>query len=86
MGAVMERPADVGQMAQRILDHQRIYTEQSQAMSELFRRVMDGAALFGVDPSEAHEAVRTGRLVETHEICVWLLDINLVDRLTGGKC
>ena len=50
-------------------------------MQALFRRIHAGEVEYGVPWYEAHQAVRSGRIYETFEVCSWLLDINSLSDL-----
>jgi pyruvate-formate lyase-activating enzyme len=48
---------------------------------DLFRRIHAGEMEYGMPWQEAHAAVRSGKIHETHEVCVWLMDIALLDEM-----
>jgi hypothetical protein len=50
-------------------------------LHELFRRIHAGEVEYGVSWKEAHQAVRSGQIYETFEVCVWLFDISMLQDL-----
>jgi hypothetical protein len=52
---------------------------QLELIYDLFRRIHAGEVEYGVPWQEAHAAVRAGKIHETHDVCVWLMDIALLD-------
>ena len=54
---------------------------QLELIHDLFRRVHAGEVEYGVPWYEAHAAVRSGKIHETFEVCVWLMDINSLNDL-----
>jgi len=85
MGAVLDNPATTGQLAHRILEQQRVIAEQHRALGELVERIRRGEEYFGVSWEDAHEAVRSGMIEDSYDVCVWLLDINIFTRLANGR-
>jgi hypothetical protein len=72
----------------KVAEQIRILEEQKndpgymlEQMYALFRRIHAGELEYGVSWQEAHQAVRSGKIHETHEVCVWLIDINLLNRM-----
>lgn len=58
---------------------------QLELIYDLFRRVHAGEVEYGVPWYEAHAAVRSGQIDETHEVCVWLIDINRLNRMIANS-
>jgi hypothetical protein len=58
---------------------------QLELIHDLFRRVHVGEVEYGVPWYEAHAAVRSGKIYETFEVCVWLFDINSLNDLISGS-
>jgi hypothetical protein len=56
-----------------------------EGMYELFRRIHAGEVEYGVPWHEAHAAVRSGTIYETHEVCVWLIAINMLKRMIANS-
>lgn len=72
----------------KVAEHVRRIEEQGndpayllEQMYALFRRIHAGEVEYGVPWYEAHAAVRSGQVYETHEVCVWLIDINRLSRI-----
>jgi hypothetical protein len=54
---------------------------QLEQLRALFSRIHAGEVEYGVPWKEAHAAVRSGQIYETFEVCVWLIDINRLNRM-----
>ena len=48
-------------------------------MNELRSRVLAYEAQFGIPSSEVHEAIEDGRLVETLDVCEWIMDFEVLE-------
>ncbi|MND09925.1 hypothetical protein D3C83_336340 [compost metagenome] len=51
-------------------------------MTELRIRVLAYEAQFGIPSSEIHEAIEDGRLVETLDVCEWIMDLYALEQAT----
>ncbi len=50
--------------------------------AELRSRVLAYEAQFGISSSDIHHAIEDGRLVETLEVCEWLMDLYALEQAT----
>lgn len=48
---------------------------------ELATRIADYERRYGVPSDAVHAAIDRGELVETHEVCEWLMDVDLLQRM-----
>jgi hypothetical protein len=53
-------------------------------LQELFRRIHAGEVEYGVSWKDAHQAVRSGQIYETFEVCSWLIDIGSLNDLIAN--
>ncbi len=75
--------ADSGKVSRLTAEILRqLHDEEAQAQTlDLIRaRVEQYEADYQLDSAEIHEAIRTGRLVETHQVCQWLMDYHVLLR------
>lgn len=73
---VEELRASAVALATEVMDQLEDPRVQLAALQQLFQRIHTGELEHGIPWQEAHQAVRTGRLSETFDVCVWLLDIS----------
>lgn len=50
--------------------------------AELQDRVLACEAKYGIPSSDVHDAIEEGRLVETLEVCEWLMDLYALEQAT----
>lgn len=83
MGSVtdLDLEAKVAEQVRRINEQRNDPAVLYAGITELFRRIHAGEVEYGVSWKEAHQAVRSGQIYETFEVCSWLIDISSLDDL-----
>jgi len=56
------------------------YEKHAELRAELEARVRDREAQYGIASSEVHAAIDDGRLIETEDVCDWIMDYELLIR------
>lgn len=68
-------------LAEALAQQRRILQDHYEVLRALRGRIAANEARFGVPAAEAHQAIDDGRLAETHDVCKWLIDIDLLERI-----
>ena len=76
----------------RVAEQIRLLEEQKndpahllEQLHKLFHRIHAGEVEFGVSWQEAHQAVLSGQIYETFEVCSWLMAINRLNDLIADS-
>jgi hypothetical protein len=73
-------------LAKQLLVEQEVIERFLESVRELEARVLAYEQQFGIPSSEVHEAIDSGRLQETLEVCNWLIDIEVLEwNKTGDR-
>lgn len=83
MGVVTDQEieAKVAEQIRRLEEQRNDPAYMLEQMHDLFRRIHAGEVEYGVSWKEAHQAVRSGQVYETFEVCTWLFAINSLERM-----
>lgn len=73
--------AEAEQRAAKALEQVNDDEFQAAFLAERVQRVESCEQKYGMRTEDVGEAINAGRLVETHEVCQWLLDYKLLVRL-----
>ena len=66
------------ELADRLLAEQDVIRRYVEELAALRSRVLAYEEQFGIPSSEVHEAIEDGRLVETLEVCEWIMDFEIL--------
>jgi hypothetical protein len=72
------------QLAEDLLDQREALRKSQELREAIARQVTEFEQRFNVRSSEVHDAIREGKLRETHEVCQWLIYHEIVER-TGAR-
>jgi hypothetical protein len=72
-------------MAEEILRQGNDPELQARYLRELKENVARCEAKFGIPSEDIHDAIEEGRLVETLEVCDWIMDYNSLQRIHAAK-
>ena len=65
-------------LADQLLAEQAVIKRYVEELAALRSRVLAYEEQFGIPSSEVHEAIEDGRLVETLDVCEWIMDIEIL--------
>jgi hypothetical protein len=83
--ADQELEARVAEQIRRLEEQKNDPAHLLEQLHKLFHRIHAGEVEYGVSWKEAHEAVRSGQLYETFEVCSWLMAINRLNDLIADS-
>ena len=68
-------------LAEALAHQRRVLQDHYEVLRALRDRITQNEARYGVVSGDVHQAIDDGRLEETHDVCKWLIDIDLLERL-----
>jgi hypothetical protein len=68
-------------LADTLAQQRRILQDHYEVLRALRTRIAENEVRYGIPASDVHQAIDDGRLEETHDVCKWLIDIDLLERL-----
>jgi hypothetical protein len=68
------------EIADRLLAEQEVIKRYIELVHALRRSVRAYEEQFGIPSSEIHHAIKDGRLVETLDVCEWLMDFEVLSK------
>lgn len=66
------------ELAAQLLAEQAVIEQYLDGIRELEERVLAYEQKFGIESADVHEAIDSGRLKETLEVCDWLMDFEML--------
>lgn len=81
MASIAAGQISPSELATKILEERMILRRHREERAALRLRIAANEARFGIASSELHQAIDDGRIVETAEVCDWLIDIELLARI-----
>jgi predicted transcriptional regulator len=69
------------QLADQLLAEMAVIEKYHESVRELEAQVLAYEQKYGMPTSEVHDAIEDGRLVETEEVCDWILDSEMLERV-----
>ena len=74
------------QLADQLLAEMAVIEKYHESVRELEAQVLAYEQKYGMPTSEVHDAIEDGRLIETLEVCEWLMDADMLEwNKTGGR-
>lgn len=67
------------EIAEQLLAEQAVIERYLDSVSALEAQILAYEQKYGIPSSEVHEAIESGQLRETLEVCNWLLDIEMLE-------
>jgi hypothetical protein len=68
-------------LAKQLLAEQAVIERYLESVRELEAQVLAYEQQFGIPSSDVHEAIDDGRLQETEDVCDWILDFEMLERV-----
>jgi hypothetical protein len=81
MASIASGQISPSDLATKILEERTILRRHREERAALRLRIAANEARFGIASSELHQAIDDGRIVETAEVCDWLIDVELLTRI-----
>ena len=69
------------ELAEALLQQRQVLQDHYTMLRELRARIAANESCYGISAAEVHRAIDEGRIEETHEVCRWLMDIDLLERI-----
>jgi hypothetical protein len=69
------------ELADALSQQRRILQDHYDVLRELRARIAEYERQHGFASADVHQAIDDGRLEETHDVCTWLIDIDLLERI-----
>ena len=84
MASIATGQISPSELPTKILEERMILRRHREERAALRLRIAANEARFGIASSELHQAIDDGRIVETSEVCDWLIDIELLTRIENA--
>lgn len=73
-------PAGITELANNLIRQRTFLREYDERRSGLQARVTDRERQYAIKSEHVHDAIRSGRLKESQEVCDWIMDYELLQR------
>lgn len=74
------------ELADQLLAEMAVIEKYHESVRELEARVLAYEQKYGMPSADVHQAIEDRRLVETLEVCEWLMDVEMLEwNKTGGR-
>jgi hypothetical protein len=69
------------ELAEALIRQRQVLQNHYAMLRNLRARIAANEAHYGLPSAEVHQAIDDGRIEETHQVCKWLIDIDLLERI-----
>lgn len=76
-----QRAGEPDRLARDLLREQALLIERHQRISALQTRIAEYERRFGIASSHVHDAIDEGTLAESADVCDWLMDYEMLQRV-----
>ncbi len=80
MVALNQTKLTSNQLADQLLTEMAVSDRYRESVRELEAQVLAYEKKYGIPTSDVHDAIEDGRLIETEEVCDWILDSEMLAR------